>query len=300
MKSKFIVFAAIMSISIQSFAWGAVGHRAVGLIAQSRLTPQARSGVAKLIGRETLGDVANWADELRSGSDYAQATHYHFEKIPDRTSYVENLKAMSEAQREKGGVIAAILLAEEQLRMPKLKTAEKAVALKFLVHFVGDLHQPLHSGRPEDKGGVLIDVTWFGEQTSLHGVWDSRMIRSGHADLFRKAAQRADDGATYAEFLETQFKSSKVDTRTDIESWLEESMTLRPGAYDKTYLADQAKYQAAHLKDIDQRIYAAGIRLAAMVNELFDGAPMPAADVDLKSRVEGVVGDLDSIVNYKR
>lgn len=293
-----LIFVTALLFSIQTFAWGPVGHRAVGLIADDQLTPQAKREVAKLLGRENLGDVANWADEIKSGRDYKQTTWYHFEKIPDHVSYIENLEHMSERDQKRGGVMAAILLSEKLLRSPKTSAADKAVALKFLAHFVGDLHQPLHSGRPEDKGGVLIEVEWFGEHTSLHGVWDSRMIKTGHADLFRRQAARRDDGATYADYLKEKFKGSKVGTGIDIERWLGESMAARPAAYVTTYLSDQARYQRSQLEVVDERIHVAGIRLGAMVNEIFSGRPRSSAHEDLHKRIEDVVGDLDSMVNY--
>ncbi|MEK7354821.1 MAG: S1/P1 nuclease [Bdellovibrionota bacterium] len=298
MKSKFILVATLL-ISVHSFAWGPIGHRAGGLIAQENLTPQAKVEVAKLLGKENLGDVANWADEIKSGSQYKQAIWYHFEKIEDDDTYIETLQATPEAARKRGGLMAAILLSEDILRSKKASTLDKTVALKFLVHFVGDLHQPLHSGRPADKGGVTLPVTWFGMQTSLHGVWDSRMIKTGHEDIFTRAAQRADDGATYAEYLQTELKNTKVDTKTHIEGWLEESMALRLGAYDKTYVSDQTRYQSIHLKEIDVRVYESGLRLAAMLNDIYAGAPFPTADSDLHKRVENIVGSLDKIVNYK-
>lgn len=302
MKSKFIlscIFVGSIFNSSSAHAWGYVGHRASGLIAQDHLTPRAKAEVAKLLGKDDLGDAANWADEIRSGSRYKQTTWYHFEKVEDGDTYIDTLDAMTPSARKRGGMLAAILLSEEILRSPSAKTADKTVALKFLTHFVGDLHQPLHSGRPGDKGGVDIPVTWFGTKTSLHGVWDSKMILTGHEDLFRRAARRADDGAVYAEFLSKEYKKTSVDLETDIERWLEESMDLRASAYDRSYQSNQSRYQQMHLKVADLRIYESGLRMAAMINDIFDETPFPSADSDLRRRVEDIVGDLDAIVNFK-
>ena len=100
---------------LQALGWGALGHRAVGEIAASRFTPEARVLADKLLGGKSLADVASWADEIRGGGAYAGSIWYHFEKIPDGVGYLDNLRALDSRQRQKGGVVAVILVADHLL-----------------------------------------------------------------------------------------------------------------------------------------------------------------------------------------
>lgn len=157
-----LLFVLSLTFPLHAFGWGAVGHRAVGVVAETKLTQTAKDEVKKLLGRETLADVATWADEVRSDGTYKQTTWYHFEKINDGISYIDNLKKMPEWQQKKGGVVMALLFCNQVLRDPQASNSEKKIALKLLVHFIGDIHQPFHSGRADDKGGVTIKTDWFG------------------------------------------------------------------------------------------------------------------------------------------
>jgi hypothetical protein len=326
MKKTFHIVASIILsclFSVEAYAWGAVGHRTIGVIAERNLSPSAKREVEKILGEESLADVANWADALRSTSAYRQTSWYHFEKIPDQQTYLGNLKAMPVAQRKRGGVVSAVLRAVTILSDTKSTRAEQAVALKFLVHFLGDLHQPLHSGRPEDKGGVTISVNWFGLKTSLHGIWDSGMIRTGHTDLFSPPLAAGlsvdqdedspethvdDDGIplvkvdripAYVDYLEGRFKQTKTSTALDVEEWLNESIRLRQQAYDTSYLNDQPSYQNKNLDSVDLRIYQAGVRLSALLNDIFAGKAMPASEKKLIEEIEAIAGPLDSLISFK-
>ncbi len=294
--------ASVMLISlfsIQSFAWGPIGHRTVGLIADATLTPTAKAGVQQLLGRENLADVANWADSLKSGTTYAQAIWYHFEKIEDNVAFIPHLKSLSEEQREKGGMITAILVAYDNLKNAKISLKEKSDSLKFLVHFMGDLHQPFHSGRPADNGGVKIPVTWFGVPMSLHGVWDYGMIFSGHADILNSNQPLETASLAYGNYLTRINQKKPVEVGFDLERWLYESMMLRTAGYDLIYNTDQQKYQALHIGEIDRRVYEAGIRLGYLVNLIFVEKPVPPVALNFWQKVTEVLGNLRQLISLR-
>lgn len=283
---------------LTSFAWGGIGHRTVALIAEANLSEQAKSEIKKILGRQSLAEVANWADSLKSTGEYRQTTWYHFEKIPDNKGFVENLRALPEWQQKKGGIVGAILLANKILRESG-SPREREDALKFLVHFAGDIHQPLHSGRPEDMGGVSLKVEWMGKPMSLHKVWDSGMIATGHRDLVSESYSESGSSENYARFLVNRYRQEPVELSMNVEGWLNESMAQRSSAYNSDYQSAQEKYQARHLPVIDQRIYMAGVRLAAMLNEIFAKQPVPGTESDLWARMEKVLGDLHEIITFR-
>ena len=290
----FCLFLAPLSAS----GWGALGHRTVGAVADSKLSPEARARTDKLLDGQTLADVASWADSIRDEGIWAGSIWYHIEKIPDGASYLDNLRSLPPALQQKGGVVAAILVADATLRNPEASSAEQADALKYLVHCTGDIHQPLHTGRPVDKGGLDIPVTWFGTPMSLHKVWDSGLLETGHPEWAGLAIDKA--GAAFAADLIQRFSEQPANAERDVEGWLNESLALRAAAYDPIYNTDQEKYQALHLGEIDRQIYLAGIRLARMLNAIAAREPVPARETELWNQIEGILGDPRQIVRLHR
>lgn len=280
--------------------WGPLGHQIIGALADARLTPEARAFVEKRLGGPSLADVANWADTIRSGDPYAGSIWYHFEKIPDGVNYLDNLRSLPFWQQRKGGLVAAILVADASLRDPAASLGEQTDALKFLVHLVGDLHQPLHTGRPEDKGGLDLPVTWFGTPMNLHRVWDSGLLEIGHADIAFPRMRRDQAGATHAEYLERRFSGSSPADEMDVEAWLDETLALRPGAYEEHYKKDQGAYLMEHVGEADRQLYLAGIRLARLLNDIAAGAPPPAREKELWTEIENILGDPRRIIRLHR
>ncbi len=299
MKIKILFLCSLLSFPVSSFGWGPVGHRTIGLIAGSQLSPKAQNAVQKLLGKQSLADVANWADKVRGDGTYPQTVWYHFEKMPDQISYLDHLKSLPDWQKKKGGVVEAILVAQETLREAKAPLSEQADALKFLVHFVGDIHQPLHSGRPEDNGGVKIDVTWFGTPMNLHRIWDSGMIQTGHQNLFTTGQNLEAESLAYANELMRQHSSTPVDTGFNVNQWLMESLQIRQAAYAPLYHSDPGQYQNLHLKEVDLRIYSAGVRLADLLNSIFANEPTPQPEINFWKQIESLVGNLNQLINFR-
>ncbi len=237
-----------------------------------------------MLGTQSLADVANWADSLRSETTYKQTMWYHFEKIDDDVQYIPHLHQLPEWQLKKGGVVMAILVAVDNLKSSKISIQEKTDSLKFLIHFVGDVHQPLHTGPPEDNGGVKHDLVWFGQPMSLHKVWDSGMIYSGHLGLFAKTKSFEEEAKAYASYLIKENSNKATDLDFDAEAWLMESMGFRKAAYDPTSETDQNLYQSRNLPVVDRRLYESGVRLGALLNSIYDNTPLTRAQ-DLWNRI---------------
>lgn len=245
-------FYLVLLLPANVFGWGATGHRVVALIAEDNLTPQAAAAVQSLIGPETLVDVANWPDWIRSDPAWDFAAPWHYVSVPDGKTYEESPK------NEDGDVYAKINDFIAVLRDPEASKKDKAIALKWLVHLVGDIHQPLHVGRVEDRGGNEIKCKWFGEDTNLHRVWDSELIDA--ADL------------SYTELTAAIERNIKVQVEPGPEPqpmlWLEESQACRDQVYpapgDKTYETYRYIFEKTAL--VEQRLMQAGLRLAMTLN----------------------------------
>lgn len=269
---RLLVFLLLLS-PLTSHAWGPIGHRVVGAVANNHLTPKAKKGVAKLLGNLTLADSTTWADEIRSNPAYNSYRPWHYVSVPDGEKY----------QKTKGAenVIEAIKTMTQRLKSKKASTSEKTEALKFLAHFIGDLHQPLHVGRKTDRGGNDIKVTWFDKDLNLHQVWDSGIIDQEMLS-YTEITQLID----YPHPEDLAWKESSLMT------WANESMKLRPLVYEfsdrfipekemaeifkrkipKTFKTKpRLSYQYfGRVKPIvRQRLYQAGIRLAKVLNEVF-------------------------------
>ncbi|MBV8202723.1 MAG: S1/P1 nuclease [Acidobacteria bacterium] len=242
-----------------AFAWGPVGHRVVARIAEFHLSPAAARGVAAILGAESLVEAATWPDEIRSDPAWNRAKPWHFVSLDDNETYETAPKSPD------GDVVEAIGRFRGVLQDPAAAAGSKAEALRFLVHFVGDVHQPLHVGRRGDVGGNSIQVSWFGESTNLHEVWDEKIIEAEKLS-FSELAELIDHPT------ETEIKTWQG---TGVLDWVKESMAVRARVYEigDKKLGYLYAYQNAPL--VKRRLLQAGVRLAGVLNALFD-SPGPS------------------------
>ncbi len=239
-------------LPVHAFGWGATGHRVIALIAEENLTPQAEAAVQAIIGPETLVDVANWPDWIRSDPAWGFSAPWHYVNVPDGMAYDES------TANPAGDVYAKINDFIAVLRDPGTSIEDKAVALKWIVHLVGDIHQPLHAGRAEDRGGNSIKCTWFGEETNLHRIWDSEIIDATKL--------------SYTELSDAIQRMVTVEIESGPEPepmlWLEESRACAVQAY--TPPGDGASGTYRYIFDntslVEQRLLQAGLRLALTLN----------------------------------
>jgi len=253
MKYK-ITFVLIMFLVIKASSWGLTGHRVVGQVADIYLTKKARKEVKKILGTESLADVANWMDFIKSEAKFDFMYNWHFVTIPDGQSYETSNK------ESKGDVIWALNKFINELKSDTLTLEEQQFALKTLVHLVGDIHQPLHVGNGTDKGGNDVKLKYFWQDSNLHRVWDSGMI-DGQDLSYSEYVLRINH--TNKELVEKWQSAS-------INEWAMESMAMRSSVYatgEKKNLTYRYNYD--HIAEVDQRLLLAGVRLAGVLNEIF-------------------------------
>ncbi len=264
MFKKYIVLLVLFCAPFSLLAWGVVGHRAVARIAENHLSPVAKREIARMLGSETLPLVSTWADEIRSDPQYSSTSPWHYINVPtglDFPAFGAQLTATVAPTAAPANAYAALLQVREDLKNPQKTAAEKLVALKFLVHLVGDVHQPLHVGHADDRGGNSIMVSWRGHDTNLHSIWDGDIVEYPGFTYTEMAA--AYDHATPAQIKQWQ--------RDDLTTWLFESYQLCTPIYAAAAANPKFDWHfyPTFGPSAEQQILKAGIRLAGVLNEVF-------------------------------
>jgi hypothetical protein len=227
-----------------------------GALAELYLTDEAKKAIAQLLPNEDLAEISTYADEMRSNeSEYWQktATPWHYVTVHRGKTYEQ------EGAPKEGDAVTALAMFTKQLKDPKTSFADKQLALKFIVHIIGDLHQPFHTGTTEDHGGGTIKLNFLWTDTTLHRLWDE--------DLIDKQL------LSYSEWTnwlcrKITAENVKQWSSTDPKVWIAESVKLRLGLYPKKEKL-RWKYQYQNLPIVKSQLQKAGVRIAAYLNAIF-------------------------------
>lgn len=239
--------------TISAFAWGPTGHRATGLVAEKYLSKKAKKELLRILEGQSLAMASTWMDEIRADSTYNYLSDWHWVTMVDGKTYDQNEK------NPDGDVIQTIERLMIALKSKTLSKAAETESVKMLIHLVGDIHQPLHVGKGDDRGGNDIKVMWFREDSNLHRVWDSQMIDDTHL--------------SYTELAESFLKpdAAKITAwqKESVRNWANESMGFREAVYDYSdgKLGYLYTYNNFHI--VRQRLLQAGVRLAGLLNEIY-------------------------------
>lgn len=245
-------------------AWGPLGHSMVAELAQRHLSPAAEAEVVRLLAPEhtsSLADIANWPDQMQDDPAMAalwkqtRGQHYINFRGGSACDYVPPRDC-----RKGNCVVSALEYYVGVLGDRSQSDKARRNALKFVVHFVGDIHQPLHAGYRDDKGGNTFQVQFEGKGSNLHKVWDSSMLYSRDLD-WQQYAQRLDSAVPVA------LPAPIAPLDNPYAQWAEEScrITAEPGFYPSGHTIDKA-YVKAELPEAELRLRQAGRRLAAVLN----------------------------------
>ena len=253
----FLIITALITLpAAPAFGWCQTGHRVTGAIAEQHLSGLARARVRMILGDESLAEASTWADEMRSDpAEFWQKTAnpWHYVTVPGGRTYRE-VGSPSE-----GDAASALQRFAATLRDPNASQQDKQLALRFTIHIIGDLHQPLHAGNGTDKGGNDVKVTFFGDDTNLHAVWDSGIVDRQNLSF-----------SEYADRLNRRIDPQEVVTwwQADPSAWIGESTRLRDGLYPAGRSLSW-DYAYRHLPTVELRLQQAGIGMAAYLNSLF-------------------------------
>jgi hypothetical protein len=197
--------------------------------------------------------MSTWMDEVRSDSTFNYTADWHWVTIETGKNYSDSPK------NPNGDVIMTLERLVMELKSKKLDRKKEIEYVKMIVHLVGDIHQPLHVGCCDDRGGNSVKVKWFRNETNLHSVWDSNMIDDTKLS-YTELAGALEEPTT--EVL-TQWQKASV------RDWAAESMTYRKQVYAVGDGNLSFKYSYKNLDSVKLRLVQAGIRLAGVLNEIY-------------------------------
>lgn len=255
------VFIAAIVLPHELLGWGTTGHRVIAQIAEKNIKSRTKKKIDKLLDGYPMAYWANWADFIKSDTTGRwDHTHiWHFVNAPgglSKIDYINHIKAITQ-----GNVYSEIPKLEAIIKDKNATEDDKRIALYFLVHLVGDAHQPMHVGREEDLGGNRISVTWFRDPGNIHSVWDSKLV-----DYERYSYTE------YANILNIMSKDQKRELQTGtLDDWMYDSYTLANEIYSTVKNEDKLSYNYPYkYKTImELQLQKAGLRLAKILDEVF-------------------------------
>lgn len=236
--------------------WGKTGHRVVGEIAQKHLSRKAKKMICSILEGKSLATVANFADDIKSDTLYNKYYPWHYVNYPADKKYGDQLPSIE------GDIVVAIQTCIEKVKNPLTTAAEKTFFLKMLVHFIGDLHQPLHAGWAENRGGNDIQLQWFGNGSNLHRLWDTNLI--DHYGMSYTELADNMPGLSRKERIELQ--------KGNVLDWVEESHVLANQLYASVENGEKLGYEYSYIywTTVEDQLFKGGVRLAGVLNDLFD------------------------------
>ncbi|AOW16035.1 S1/P1 Nuclease [Polaribacter vadi] len=244
------------SSSDETYFWGQNGHRVTGKIAEKHLTRKTKKCIDKILKGQSLAFVSTYADEIKSDRKYRDYNVWHYVNMDLDQTYEQAEK------NPQGDLVQGIEKCIAVLKDDNSADEDKVFHLKMLVHLVGDLHQPMHIGRKEDKGGNDVQVQWFGNGSNLHRVWDTNMIADWNMSYIELAENADDLSKKQIEFIE---EGSVVD-------WVNEVHEVTKEVYKSVKVGENLRYNYSydHFGTVRTQLQKGGIRLAKVLNDIYD------------------------------
>lgn len=256
---KLVLLGLFLYLPFCSMAWGVLGHRIIGQIADCYLTKTAKREIYKILGNESVAMTSNWPDFIKSDPTYSYLSPWHYINLKaglTETELKENLATDSATD-----AYTKLNWLTQQLKNKDLEQDKKILYLRLVIHIVGDLHQPLHTGRYEDLGGNKIKVTWFKEPYNLHQVWDERLID------FQQLSY-----TEYATAINHTTKAQrKLWQAEPVSEWIWQSYQLAEKIYSDIKPDEKLGYQYnfKYIASVNEQLLKGGIHLAGLLNEIF-------------------------------
>jgi len=259
-KIKVCILIAIMAyLPIRAGAWGMIGHRVVGQIADYYLTTKARKAVKNILGTESIAIASNWGDFIKSDTAYNYLYSWHYVNLPaglDQQGVFNFLDTDKQANLY-NRVPEQIAV----LKNAQSSAEQKLLAMRLLIHLIGDMHQPMHTARKEDLGGNKISVTWFGEKSNLHRVWDEGLIE-------------------YQQLSYTEYATAiNHPTAGQLKTW--KTFSLKQDVFESYSLCNQIyagikldeklsyRYNFDYVAILNNALLKGGVRLAQILNDIY-------------------------------
>ncbi|WP_164682630.1 S1/P1 nuclease [Cyclonatronum proteinivorum] len=248
------VLLFILMLPDPAQGWGRTGHFITGEIAQRHLTPEAAAHVERILGETSLAVATVWMDQVRSQDAFRHTADWHWVTIPDGMRYEEA------EHNPNGDVVEAFERQIAALKSGELSPEEERDAFRMVIHMIGDMHQPLHVGTGEDRGGNDVRVQWLGNRSNLHRVWDTDMIESW--------------GLTTTQFTDALLildeETIAAWKQGGPRDWAHESMVYRSDIYDLPENLELGwEYRNRNFHIVEKRLLQSGLRIAMVINEIY-------------------------------
>lgn len=244
----------------KALAWGQLGHRIVGEIADSYLTAKARAEIKKILGTESVAMASTWADFIKSDSTYKSLDIWHYVNFEKNLSYEEFKEVLKKDTAIDAYTRVQFLVKE--LKKKGLAKDKKQAYLRLLIHLIGDVHQPLHVSPVGTSGGNDIKVQWFSTPSNLHRVWDSDLIEMQQL--------------SYTEYTRhinhTTLTRRKQLQANPMSKWFYESYSLAQDLHNEIKETNPRlgyRYNYDHISILNAQLLKGGVRLAGLLNEIY-------------------------------
>lgn len=253
----------LSAAAISAFGWGQKGHDTTCYIAEQNLTPTTLAAVTDLLDGKSIVYYANWMDNASHTPEYAYTKTWHYKNI-DADKTFETAPDIPE-----GNIVQALNEQIALLQNPAASRDERALALKMVIHFMGDIHQPMHMGHASDRGGNQWPVKFFGRDNNIHSVWDSSLPESAHKWSYTEWQNQIDRVSP-----EEMISITKDGTP---DSWGKETAEICRRVYDSTPRDTKISYDyiAEWTPVVEQQFLKGGLRLADVLNSIYDPTYMP-------------------------
>lgn len=250
----FVLLLTVQQMTATEMFWGKTGHRVVGEVAQQNMKRSTLRKIDKLLDGQSLAVVANFGDDIKSDPRYREFGPWHYVNIEQGKHYGD------ETPSKHGDIVTGIQKCIAVVQDKNASKEDRAFYLKLLVHFVGDLHQPMHVGYLEDKGGNDIQVRWFSKGTNLHRLWDTNMIESYDMSYTELSSNLP---------VLTKAERERI-IQGDLLDWVADSQKIAKEVYDSVEVGEKLgyTYMYEHFDTVKMQLEKAGLRLAKLLDEI--------------------------------
>lgn len=248
---------AIILSTPSAFSWSQKGHDTTCAIAQKHLTDKALKEINALLEGKSMVYWSNWLDNASNTPKYAYTKTWHYKNIDAGQKFEEA------ELNENGDVVRAVNAQVSTLKSKKSSFEEKQLALKILIHLLGDMHQPMHMGHKSDLGGNKWKITYFKNETNIHSLWDSQLVESAHKWSHTEWVEEIDR-------LSDEEVANIV--RGTVEQWAKETFEVATEVYVHTPEGSTQSYDyiSRWTPVIEQQFLRGGHRLAYLLNSIFE------------------------------
>lgn len=259
--NKFLIGLFLLSMPFAASAWGIIGHRVVGEIADSYLTKKAKREIAAILGNESIAMASNWPDFIKSDPSYKYLNNWHYVNLQSGLTF-EKLQAFLTADTAVDAYTKINFITGELKNNRLLPIETKQMYLRLLIHIIGDIHQPMHLGRPDDRGGNNVKLTWFKDPTNLHAVWDEKIIEMQEL--------------SYTEYAKAINHTTKDERRAMYKKALIEQIWDTYAVTERIYIETKPDsnldylYNFKFLASMNDQLLKGGVHLAGVLNDIYD------------------------------